>query len=633
MRDLIAGTRFKVEERQNEIPKGYTMRLADGYQRVDEGHETSGTTPISGSIEKKNDPDIIVNNQKGWGLTVKKNWTDADFMESHDPVYFAVYTEKADGSFDLVDGTVRKLESPETQVYYFFNNLQSGVPFSKYHVFEVELTGDDITTDDAGNVTGYSNIKRIADGGKTTVGGTPVGGSHVDGNEYTVSYEQGQQTTQNENVRTDKATNSRPGIRILKTDMAGEHIANAVFTLTYKDGQNVAAESYKSDENGLVTTAYLSEGEYTLTETKAPKGYAALDGPLTIKVDENGNVTVEPTVESDGQLFDVQVGDGSGNGSGSVGNSGSMKATITVKNRTSSLTAFKKDAVTREPVSGVHFALYRQVKDNEGHLVKDYDPMTGFEDLVTDANGVIPKINMDLNPGTYYLTETRAAEKYAKLMEDICFTIGADGTVVINSEGHSGWLTAEESGSGQGGTKAVAYAITVPNSRTSNVSIRKTDPNGETISTGASFALYTASDYDDESEQPKSGTKAIVTGRTGTDGILSLGDLPVGEYRLVETEAPAGYYKADSAIKIYVTAGTSEAADNTVTAMQANQPSVVTKITAQGEDTWQIRVWNNPGAELPASGGPGTKWMYLLGSLLTLAAGIALVSRRRFLVR
>ncbi|MBQ3925314.1 MAG: hypothetical protein II696_07340, partial [Firmicutes bacterium] len=589
-------------------------------------------------IEKNNDPAIRVNNQKGWGLTVEKNWTDATFMQRHDPVYFAVYVEKTaagggEPTYELLDGTVRELKAPNTSVYYFFDNLQAGTPFSDYTVFEVEPKGN-YEVDNEGKVTGYSHLKRIEEGGDLHVKGVPVGGSDEHNYKYTVSYDKGEQTDQNENIRTDTTTNSRPGIKILKTDMEGNALKNAVFTLKYKgglhDGEDVAAESYKSDENGLVTVAYVSEGEYTLAETKAPKGYVAPDGPLTITVDENGDVTVTPTVAGDAELFDIQAGSGSGS-SGSSG--GSMKATITVKNRTTSLTAFKKDAVTGDPVSGVHFALYRQVKDNEGHLVKDYDPISGFEDLVTDENGVIPKIDMDLNPGTYYLTETQAAARYAKLMEDLCFTIGADGTVVINSEGHSGWLTAEESGSGQGGTKAVAYAITVPNSRTSNVQILKTDPNGQTISTGASFALYTASDYDDESEQPKSGAKAIVTGRTGTDGILSLGDLPVGEYRLVETEAPAGYYKADSAIKIYVTAGTSEAADNTVTAMQANQPSVVTKISAQGEDTWQIRVWNNPGAELPASGGPGTKWMYLLGSLLTLAAGIALVSRRRFLVR
>ena len=37
--DLIAGVQFKVEERDNEIPKGYTRREGDGYVRTDAGHQ------------------------------------------------------------------------------------------------------------------------------------------------------------------------------------------------------------------------------------------------------------------------------------------------------------------------------------------------------------------------------------------------------------------------------------------------------------------------------------------------------------------------------------------------------------------------------------------------------------------
>ena len=105
VRDLIVGTQFKVEERDEEIPRGYTLRLNDGYQRLDTvPQQNTQTTPISGTIQVNEDPRILVSNQKGWGLTLEKIWTDRDFMETHDPIYFAVYvkgTKDGEDTFEL----------------------------------------------------------------------------------------------------------------------------------------------------------------------------------------------------------------------------------------------------------------------------------------------------------------------------------------------------------------------------------------------------------------------------------------------------------------------------------------------------------------------------------------------------
>ncbi len=46
-------------------------------------------------------------------------------------------------------------------------------------------------------------------------------------------------------------------------------------------------------------------------------------------------------------------------------------------------------------------------------------------------------------------------------------------------------------------------------------------------------------------------------------------------------------------------------------------------------DESNITVTNQKGVELPESGGPGTTWIYLIGSLLLLGCGIALITRRR----
>ena len=69
--------------------------------------------------------------------------------------------------------------------------------------------------------------------------------------------------------------------------------------------------------------------------------------------------------------------------------------------------------------------------------------MTGYEDIVTGENGILAEVNMeDIPAGTYYLTETEALDGYELLDSDLCFTIGKNGKIVINSEGHSAWLSS-----------------------------------------------------------------------------------------------------------------------------------------------------------------------------------------------
>lgn len=642
VRSLIVGIKYKIEERDNEIPKGYTLRLEDGYTRVDEGHKGSfGTEPATGTIALDEDPEIEIRNQKGWGLTVEKNWTDKDFVNIHDPIYFAVYTKTAvagSGSdanaytYKLVDGSVRQLSGNKTSIYYFFDNLKSGIPFSDYEVFEVTLEGD-FSVDSNGQVTGYTGIERIGQDGSLTVGADPVSGGHVPGLKYKVHYDKGEQTVHNENIRTDTVTNSRPGIRFMKTDMNGRPLGGAEFTIKDRWGRDVAAEKFESDKNGLITIACLPKGTYYLREVKTPKGYIAIPG--CIEVAKDGSVTVKGPegsfVKSIDDEFEMTV--------------------ITVKNREADLKVIKTDETGSGALEGAHFALYDQVTTADGKKIRDYTPKNGFEDIVTGADGVLRGIDMQLGSGTYYLKETSAPDGYELMDEDLCFTIGKDGVVSIEnagegSEGTAGqnsWLSKKtDSDSGK-----VSYTVRVPNAKTTKVSIWKTNEGYDTITTGAAFELYRADDYDDTAGAPKEGATIISSGTTGENGILYLGELAPGEYRLVETAAPTGYQKLSGAIKITVNPGDSgvagtgaatAAAGNKVTAIQSGSAAeVVTNgndpdkhwVAGQDDDTWQIRVWNNPGAELPSSGGPGTTWIYILGSIMTAGAGIVLITRRR----
>ena len=181
-------------------------------------------------------------------------------------------------------------------------------------------------------------------------------------------------------------------------------------------------------------------------------------------------------------------------------------------------------------------------------------------------------------------------------------------------------LTGGDSGEADDGT--IRYVLTIPNVKQKQVSVWKTNEDHTAITIGATFALYHAEDCDPTTGFPVDpGKEPIMTGRTGANGLLRLGTLETGEYRLVETQAPEGYRQLTSAIRITVS-------DTSVTAFQGTGESEVARddpdnpyyrywVSGQPPGTWQIRVWNNSGYELPSTGGTGT-FPYTVGGILLI---------------
>ncbi|MBQ9065119.1 MAG: Cna B-type domain-containing protein [Blautia sp.] len=178
-----------------------------------------------------------------------------------------------------------------------------------------------------------------------------------------------------------------------------------------------------------------------------------------------------------------------------------------------------------------------------------------------------------------------------------------------------------------------AAVITVTNSYSRvrvPVSVWKTDFDKHTITGGASFVLYKADNYDDDARKPIDEGQIVAEGTTGNNGILSLGKLELGEYRLVETKAPDGYLKSENAVKVFVRT-------DDIFAMQETGSSDIDYkgdenwVTGQEENTAQIRIWNNPGVVLPSTGGPGTQLFTIPGSILLLGAGVLLRRRRKLI--
>lgn len=640
VRDLIVGTKYKVDEPDREIPKGYTRRVSDGYVRTDldvnyvyytdeDGYgrhpaqdNTFTAEPISDTITDKNEsPKIEIRNQEGWGLTAKKEWTDKDFV-THEPIYLAVYLgdEQDVDNLELINGTVRRLNTGVTDVYWFFEDLKLGGEephtFDKFIVREVILDNPKVN-DSTGEVTGYDNITPVNEGGSISV----IGRTHSDTdgteNNYTVNYEIGESTGQNEKIRIDTVTNSRPGIQIYKTDWNEEtYLSGAVFTLKDTNGSDVGQASYTSDANGLVTTAYLTEGTFTLDEIKTPFGYAALDKPITIKVTTTKPSHYDLTVTEGSTTYYITLSGPEGFYTTTSATESSM-ACITVKNRTVQELKVVKvgvDGETRPPLSGVHFALYDQVRDSEGNVRPAYNPKSGYEDIVTDDDGVLNEIKMSLGTGTYYLREKAAPSGYKKLAEDLCFTISRTGTVTINNAGYANWLTMKTSDSG-----GVSYQISIENTPL-GITIRKTDEDGKSLP-GSQFVLRRKNDE---------GSFVLVTDYGLEDGVIDLTEktemnftgMINGAYKLTETDAPPGYVILENDIFFNVSDGAMTLTDEYGNTKEYSNASLSDKNTT-------IAVKNTPGASLPNAGGPGTKLFYIFGTILTAGCAILLIARRR----
>ena len=133
----------------------------------------------------------------------------------------------------------------------------------------------------------------------------------------------------------------------------------------------------------------------------------------------------------------------------------------------------------------------------------------------------------------------------------------------------------------------------------------------------AYFQLYKKDNngvYQQELEEPAS---------TGNDGTLLFSALADGEYRIVETKAPAGYMPLAKPIEFKIQHGAVQFSG------YAGEEGLVeyTGATANAVDTFVV--YNKPGVALPSTGGSGTAAYTAAGLAMMILAGIVLFKRKR----
>lgn len=319
-------------------------------------------------------------------------------------------------------------------------------------------------------------------------------------------------------------------IRDLSTgELVTQKVGNSVYSTFTTNNENrvVADDSFISfqDEKGTVTTPLkLSSGKYQIEEIISPEGYLLNDEPVQFEI--SGDYLDYTNVDEEGlPVCVVEFSDTA------------IKGKITVYKQGEVLTG-----VTQDDLGNYDFTYTeRYLAGATVQLVARediIDPVNGevifkagevVETKTTDENGQIvfdgstnDKVVYDgLLLGEYYIQEIEAPEGYS-----------------LNSEKQNVSLTDEGNEE-----EFILKSTTVLNDRQKiRINVEKTDKDTGDYVSGATFVLRNKNDIVDADGNVLLPAGTVIETRVTNDGRITFqSDLPIGEYEVQETQAPAGY--------------------------------------------------------------------------------------------
>lgn len=310
----------------------------------------------------------------------------------------------------------------------------------------------------------------------------------------------------------------------------------------------------------------------------------------------------------------------------------------------------------------VYFELTSRVPDMDGYDSYTYkvtDTLSDGLTLVTDANGT-PQVTVTIGVKEY--------TKFTAKLNDNVLTIdfpefidqkeNKDAKIVIryaavlnekalqkDKENNSVYLEYSNDPNGTGTGKTTEKKTYVYNF---DIDIVKHETgNVNKPLSGAEFVLYRRNNQnqreyynyntsknetewqtlaDDNLETIRAAAdKRTITSKTTEDGKVSFTGLKAGTYYLQEIKAPDGYnLPADADATTTVEIVATYKADGTI---DLENQSVIVKGNGRMYVTADIA--NKPGPVLPSTGGIGTTIFYVLGGILTVAAIVLLIVKKR----
>ncbi|WP_281654989.1 MSCRAMM family protein [Eggerthella sinensis] len=238
-------------------------------------------------------------------------------------------------------------------------------------------------------------------------------------------------------------------------------------------------ETLTTDGSGLIEVRDLTMGTYRFVEVSAPEGYELETQPVEFALAE----------DTPGLAVAVTA----------------LNAKSPVLGKAVLTKVDADDATVKLP--GAVFKLEEQASDGT------WTDVPGYETLTTDGSGLIEV--RDLTMGTYRFVEVSAPEGYELETQPVEFALAED-------------------------TPGLAVAVTALNAKSpvlGKAVLTKVDADDATVKLpGAVFKLEQR--LADDSWATVPGNEALAT---DGQGAVEVADLPVGDYRFVETAAPEGY--------------------------------------------------------------------------------------------
>lgn len=264
--------------------------------------------------------------------------------------------------------------------------------------------------------------------------------------------------------------------------------------------------------------------------------------------------------------------------------------------------------------------------------IKKDDPTATATAVFKLAKGVNAKLESgntklsELSRGDYKIVESLGTDVHYELQEiatddrtnchsaiaknqqqkatDITFTMGTDtGNNEVLKNGNTDKIN------GQIGIAKFTNKKTVV-----NINLEKVDSQtADTKLSGAKFDLYKADANGEKTDQ------AIRSYTSGQYGAISIENLPIGRYVLIETEAPTGYMVSAKPWNIVVEN------DRTVT-VTYNGEDVTPR---EDNDTIYYQITNTKLYSLPESGGPGTYGFTISGVAILATALLLFINNKR----
>ena len=286
-------------------------------------------------------------------------------------------------------------------------------------------------------------------------------------------------------------------------------LANTTFKILNTDTNKYVSQyvggkvydSFKTDESGITTTYLkLEAGNYRIIETKSPKNYLINDSGVDFTIGEE----TEYYYTTYGAFVVVEY------------ENTPIKGQIEIiKNGESFIiedNAFKYD---EKKLEGIKFNLYadEDIKSADGNYLY-YNKGDLVETLITDNKGYV--ISKKLPLGKYFVVEVETQNNY-----------------ILDTKEYHFELTSKDN------KTAIVYELykTINYLKKGDIEFTKTDLIDGAVIPNTLIEIYT-----DKEE-------LIFSGKTNKQGVVSLKNIPVGKYYIIEKEPATGYVLSDE--KVY----------------------------------------------------------------------------------